>query len=338
MRKLRKSVGIVLALVMSMSLTAYADTTQAQVGTEGVYDNAAETENPMQRGNGERGGNAGGMVRENAPEIQAVLDANADKFEQMIFEDAENGVTLEYSLYVPENYQPSEKYPLVMFIPDSSGSGKTARQLVEQYYGATVWVTEEEQQKHPSFVLVPAFSETVVDDNWNVSEQIETAVRLLLSLQFTYNIDYDRIYTTGQSMGCMTSLYINSVCPDLFTASMYVSGQWDVSVLQGMENQKFFYIVAGGDQKASGGQKEVMEMFDADGVPYTYGTWSAQNSEEEQAAAVEQLLSLGLKGNMICFETGSVLNEGEGGMEHMSSFNYGYKLTAVRDWLFEQTK
>ena len=40
---------------------------------------------------------------------------------------------------------------------------------------------------------------------------------------------------------------------------------------------------------------------------------------------------------MIRFETGTVLN-GEGGMEHMACFNYDYKLTAVRDWLFEQTK
>ena len=32
-----------------------------------------------------------------------------------------------------------------------------------------------------------------------------------------------------------------------------VSGQWDISVLSGMENQKFFYVTAGGDAKASGG-------------------------------------------------------------------------------------
>ena len=41
---------------------------------------------------------------------------------------------------------------------------------------------------------------------------------------------------------------------------------------------------------------------------------------------------------MIRFETGTVLKEGQSGMEHMSAFNYDYKLTAVRDWLFEQSK
>ena len=43
-----------------------------------------------------------------------------------------------------------------------------------------------------------------------------------------------------------------------------------------------------------------MAMFDADDILYSYGTWSAQDSEEEQSAAAGQV--------------------------------------AVRDWLFEQTK
>ena len=37
-------------------------------------------------------------------------------------------------------------------------------------------------------------------------------------------------------------------------------------------------------------------------------------------------------------ETGSVLPESGQGMEHMASFDYGYKIAAVRDWLFQQSK
>ena len=284
------------------------------------------------------GGMRGGMMSvTNDPEIQAVLDANADKFEQHVFDDPDTGISLEYSLYVPDGYDGSTTIPLLMFIPDSSGSGKTARQLVEQYYGAAVWVTEEDQAKHACFVLVPASSETVVDDNWNVSEQVESAVNLIAQLQKDYAIDANRLYTTGQSMGCMTSLYLNSKYPDLFAASLFVSGQWDISVLKPLEEKTFFYITAGGDAKASGGQDEVMAMLDADGIPYSYGTWSAQNSAEAQDSAVEALLAEGYPINMIRFETGTVLTNGSG-MEHMASFNYGYRLTAVRDWLFEQVK
>jgi predicted peptidase len=105
-----------------------------------------------------------------------------------------------------------------------------------------------------------------------------------------------------------------------------------------MENQKFFYVTAGGDEKASGGQDEVMAMFDADGVAYSYGTWNDQDSAEDQDAAVAELVAEGLDANMIRFETGTVFKEGQTGMEHMASFNYAYKLTAVRDWIFEQVK
>jgi predicted peptidase len=293
---------------------------------------------PMGQG-GPGGMRGGGMMGGSTdPEIQAVLDENADKFVQRVFDDPATGVSLEYSLYIPESYDGSTAFPLLMYIPDSTGAGKTARQIVEQYYGAAVWVTEEDQAKHPSFVVVPAFSETVVNDNWETSEQIEAAVNLIEQLQTEYSIDASRIYATGQSMGCMTSLYLNSKYPDLFAASLYVSGQWDVDVLSPLKDDSFFYITAGGDANASGGQDEVMAMLNAEGVAYTYGTWSAQNSDEEQTAAVEALLAEGLPINMVRFETGTVFKEGESGMEHMASFNYAYKLSAVRDWLFEQAK
>lgn len=288
-------------------------------------------------GNGGGRGNMGGGMTENSADIQAVIDTNSSKFAQLTFEDDKTGITLEYSLYIPENYDENTSYPLIMYIPDSTGAGKSAKEIVEQYYGANVWVTDEDQAKHASFVLVPAFSETVVNDNWTVSEQVETAVNLISSLEEKYNIDAERLYTTGQSMGCMTSLYLNSKYPDMFAACMFVSGQWDISVLKGLETTKFFYITAGGDTKASGGQDEVKAMFDADGVKYTYGEWDAQLSDGEQTANVEKLLAENFNANMVRFETGTVLNGGTG-MEHMASFNYGYKLTAVRDWIFGQSK
>ena len=274
---------------------------------------------------------------ETDPEIVSVINEGADKFAQFTFEDEESGISLEYSLYIPEDYDESQEYPMLMYIPDASGASKSAKEIVEQYYGADIWVTDEEQEKHKSFVLVPAFSEIVVDDNWNTSEEIETAVKLINYLTENYSIDTNRLYTTGQSMGCMTSLYLNSKYLDLFAASLFVSGQWDISQLKPLENQKFFYITAGGDEKASGGQDEVKEMFDADGISYSYGTWSAQDTEDEQSTAAEALIAMGYDANMIRFEKGTVLKDGEG-MEHNASFNYGYKIPAVRDWLFEQSK
>lgn len=342
-----------LALMLSgcgRSGSQNADASAAQSETEetsekndiGGRENIAEEGKDRGEGGGKQGGGnrmggqgGGQMAVETDENVLAVIREGAEKFTQFTYDDEETGITLEYSLFIPEDYDESKEYPMIMFIPDSSGAGKSAKEIVEQYYGADIWVSAEEQEKHPSFVLVPAFSEVVVDDDWNTSDQIEAAVRLIQQLTDTYSVDTDRLYTTGQSMGCMTSLYLNSEYPDLFAASLFVSGQWDISVLEGLEDEKFFYITAGGDEKASGGQDEVMAMFDEDGIGYSFGTWSAQDPVEEQNEAAEALIEEEYDANMIRFETGSVLKDGNG-MEHSASFNYGYKIPAVRDWIFEQ--
>ena len=35
---------------------------------------------------------------------------------------------------------------------------------------------------------------------------------------------------------------------------------------------------------------------------------------------------------------GTTLEDGAGGSEHLTSFDYAYRLEAVRDWLFEQSR
>lgn len=279
-------------------------------------------------GDGHKGGeHMGGGMSSLTEEQETVIEATADKFQQFTYEDSSNEISLEYNLFIPEEYNPEISYPLIMFIPDSSASGKSAEQILEQYYGAVVWASETEQEKHASFVMVPAFSETVVQDDYWTSEQINTAVHILENIQEIYNIDSNHLYTTGQSMGCMTSLYLNSIYPDLFAASMYVSGQWDITTLSPLEDQKFFYITCSGDAKASGGQEEVMNLLNQDGISYaSYLELDPDASQDEQEAVIQTLIEQYRNANFVRFN----------GLSHMESFNYAYELESVRDWLFAQ--
>ena len=214
--------------------------------------------------------------------------------------------------------------------------------VLTQGWGGLIWATEAEQAKHPSFVLVPVFTDTVVDDSFNHSEQIDIAVRLIQTLTEAYSIDPNHLYTTGQSMGGMTSFYLNIAYPDLFAASIFVGSQWDNSLLGVLEDKSFFYIVSAGDPKASVGQAGLMEVFDADGAAYSHAEWSAQDDVEAQNAAVAAMLAEGNSANFITFTEGSTVAEGQsassGAGEHMTSFDYAYKIEAVRDWLFEQSR
>lgn len=152
-------------------------------------------------------------------------------------------------------------------------------------------------------------------------------------------MDTKRVYGTGQSMGCMMTMYLAAQNPGLYTAVMLVSGQWETSALSGLSKTPFFYIAAGGDSKSSGGQKDVKAMFDSQGVSYASATWDATWSAARLNAAAKTLFAKNDTHSFASFATGTVLkaNPGAGGMEHMASFEPAYKITAARDWLFAQT-
>ena len=295
------------------------------------------------RGNGGmRGGNGGGTDKSGDAELQTMIAEIVPKYQLLTFEDEETGTSLQYYLYVPENYDESQSYPLLQFIPDSSAVGRDSSYFLSQGWGGLIWATDAEQAKHPSFVVVPIFTETVVDDNFNHSAQIDTAVRLIQSLCETYPIDTNRLYTTGQSMGGMTSFHLSVAYPDFFAAYLFVGSQWDTSLLNTLEDENFFYIVSAGDPKASAGQTELLALFETDGAAYSHEQWSAQDDAETQNAAVNAMLAEGNNANFVTFTLGTTLAEGQtsggGAGEHMTSFDYAYKLEAVRDWLYSQSK
>ena len=291
---------------------------------------------------GMRGGNGGGTDKSGDTELQAMIAEVAPKFQLLTYEDADTGTSMQYQLYIPENYDETLRYPMIQFIPDSSAVGRGTDYVLTQGWGGLIWAAEEEQARHPAFVVVPVFTETVVDDSFNHSGQIDVAMRLLQSLTETYSIDTDRIYTTGQSMGGMTSFHLSIEYPDFFAAYLFVGSQWNTRALSGLEEKNFFYIVSAGDPKASAGQAELLALFDADGAAYSHWEWSAQDDAETQNAAVAAMLSEGHSGNFVTFTSGTTLAEGQsagsGAGEHMTSFDFAYKLEAVRDWLFAQSR
>lgn len=81
-----------------------------------------------------------------------------------------------------------------------------------------------------------------------------------------------------------------------------------------------------------------MAVFDADGVAYTHEEWSAQEDRDTQNASIEAMIAEGLNANFVTFTKGTTVTGGASGSEHLTSFDYAYKLEAVRDWLFSQSK
>lgn len=284
----------------------------------------------------------GGVDKSYDTQLLTMRERIAPRFQTLSFADPITGKNMDYNLYIPENYDKEKSYPLVLFMADASTTGLGVESPLKQGYGGIIWATDEAQAKHPSFVLVPAFAgpENVTQDNWQVSDELGIALRLLNQVVSEYSIDQSRLYTTGQSMGGMISFYLNANYPDLFAASLFVGSQWDVNVLSPLAKQKFCYIVSAGDPKASKGMRELAELLRSKNVTFGSTEFSARLPTAEQNGYAQALIDDGYPINFIQFTEGTVTPEGAGGRgaEHMYSFDYAYQLESVRDWLFAQRK
>ena len=128
----------------STAQTTAESQTEESVSAENALESSDETKEAKDRKDGERGprdgqngenktggarvGDRGGANQKVVltDEQQALIDATKGKCTQEQDPDSENGVTLDYSLYIPDNYDESQEYPLIMFIPDSSAAGKSS--------------------------------------------------------------------------------------------------------------------------------------------------------------------------------------------------------------------
>ena len=266
------------------------------------------------------------------------------KFQQLTYQDRVTGRSMAYNLYIPKGYTPGKHYPLIMFIADASTVSKGVKSPLMQGYGGFIWATEASQAKHPAFVLVPAFAgpQSGTNDNWQVSDEVGMANRLLKDTIARYQIDRDRVFATGQSMGGMISFYLNATEPDLFAASMFVGSQWDTKVLSPLAHQRFLYVISAADPKASVGMKELGGLLTSLGAKYGETEFSAYLPQAEQNSLTQQLLDKGLPINFIRFSPATVAPKeyqtNPQMFEHMYSFDHAYLLEPARDWLFKQSR
>ena len=261
--------------------------------------------------------------------LQSLINEKANKFTLASYVDDVTSIDLTYNLYLPEDYSTETKYPVVFFIADASSVGKEAKFSLTQGYGALVWPDD-------CVVISPVYPVTVLDDHkgFVTSDYVELTGRFVKYALNTYSIDKARVYCTGQSMGCMTFLVLAAKYPELFTAELFVSGQWDINALKGLTGQRFIYVASAGDDKASAGQREVINMFDKAKLPYLrYDDIDAKNPGI--------FVPLSQAVTFITFRAGTTLPEtSDAGKysEHMTSFDYAYRMQELREWLLAQTK
>ncbi|GAB4407794.1 MAG: hypothetical protein Kow00123_20760 [Anaerolineales bacterium] len=262
-------------------------------------------------------------------------------FRQEVFKDPDTGITLKYNLFIPGNYAANKAYPLVLFIHDAGVVGHDARATLTQGLGAVIWATPSEQAKHACFVLAPQYPRAIVNDNSEATADLDATVALVRAVMEQYSIDRNRVYTTGQSMGCMASIEMLVRYPDLFAAALLVAGQWDAKKMSVLTKANMWIIVSEGDRKAFPGMNASMAALEAAGAKISRATWNGRASAEEFAADVRKMIAEGNNIKYTVLAKGTVVPEGlpdDPRNNHVHTWRIAYAIEGLRDWLFAQVK
>ncbi len=252
---------------------------------------------------------------------------------------------LKYNLFIPKDYDPEKKYPLVMFIADIGANGLANRMALAQGIGGTVWATEGEQEKHPCFVLVPQFPfKPIMNDDFTFDPMLNLVKPLLDYICDTYSIDMDRIYATGQSQGCMAACELNVEYPDLFAGCMLVAGQWDPEAMaEKCTGKPLWILVSEADEKASSGMKAIVDAMADKGAVVKELYWDAKAPREELSRLAAEACQEKADIYFTHFIGDSVIPDDDTGPErlhhaHASTWPVAYDIAGVRDWLFSCKK
>jgi pimeloyl-ACP methyl ester carboxylesterase len=146
-------------------------------------------------------------------------EPGVDQMQALTYSDATG--TLPYRLFVPGNYNAGTSYPLVLFLHGSGERGTDNRAQVTGQTGGLAFLFNENQAQQPCFFAAP---QCPTSGTWYDSARHSELVSLINTLRGHYNIDSNRVYVTGLSMGGAGTWDMLGLHPTMFAAGVPLSG------------------------------------------------------------------------------------------------------------------
>ena len=278
----------------------------------------------------------------------AILENNkirnliVENFKQFVYKDPKTGTSVKYNLYIPKNYDKNKKYPLVLFMHDMGVLSEDTKTTLLQGNGAISFATPEEQARHEAFVLAPQYSRQVVDDNGDITSDLDATVNLIRDyLLLTYSIDEKKLYATGQSMGGMMAIVMNYKYPELFAASYLVACQWDPKEVSTMAKNNLWITVSTGDVKAYPGMNAITSELIKRGAAVAKDTWRADYTDAQFLEGARKVIAQKSNIKYTTLEKGTnpyLPKDANPGSEHSGTWKVAYNIPGIKDWMFLQAK
>jgi predicted peptidase len=217
--------------------------------------------------------------------------------------------TLRYRMLLPENYDASKKYPLVVFL---HGAGERGRDNNKQLaHGATLFLKPENRKNFPAIVIFPQcppkpgyWSSVILDAtkkpyvfdfNYSrpITQPLQSTILLVQQMVAENKVDTSRIYIMGLSMGGMGTL--EAVChyPNMFAAAISICGGGDAKAFTEVQAKTPLWFFHGDideivEPKYS---REVVARLNELDAPITYTEYPDVNHNSwDRAFAEKELL------------------------------------------------
>lgn len=134
------------------------------------------------------------------------------------------GAEMNYRYFLPADYDPSQEYPLLLFLHGSGESGTDNDRQVSNHIRVMIDKTEAE---FPAVLVAPQLPRA---RGWSVANQEDLTTAVLEKVLTDYSVDLNRLYITGLSMGGFGTMHylqvFNSINPEIiqFAAAAPIAG------------------------------------------------------------------------------------------------------------------
>jgi len=129
-----------------------------------------------------------------------------------------HSTTYKYQVFLPENWSPKQKWPIILFL---HGSGERGSDGLLQTDVGLPHAIRMDRSRFPTIVVIP---QCFADHRWTQPEMEEMALAALTAATREFKGDTKRTYLTGLSMGGFGSWYFAAKYPGKFAAVVPICG------------------------------------------------------------------------------------------------------------------
>ncbi|MDC0116790.1 prolyl oligopeptidase family serine peptidase [Flavobacteriaceae bacterium] len=173
-------------------------------------------------------------------------------FEKETFEFEKE--TLSYRILKPLNYNSNKQYPVHLFLHGAGERGNdNDSQLV---HGGKLFLKKENREQYNSWVIFPQAQKNdwwgykdpyKFDYNVKESKAMSLVVKLMDDFTQRKDVDPNKVFVSGLSMGGMGTFVILNLRPEMFAAATPICGDGDPSLVSNYSKKIPVWIFHGSD-------------------------------------------------------------------------------------------